>query len=126
MAEPKAEMHEALIPRGPVMKSENKHYVFHPYNVVLRHSVCPPVEILVAGEWKKITFKHGGGVGGDLPFERCARHLCKWVGYDNVMDYLQAMSIEFSIVGNQALRRFLSLNLGSDSALMMEYKSGNQ
>lgn len=125
MPDNEADVHEALITRGHVQgQKDNAYLAFHPYNCVFRHHSCPPKEVTFKGDTFVTTFFHGGGVGGDLVFERCSRYLMRYEGYDHIVEYLQAMAGVFPQAGNEALRRFLALHLvEDDSALLMEYES---
>lgn len=103
-----APMHEALITRGHVHKADKeiRNLIYHPCNVVLRHTHCPPVEIDGYGV---TNFSHGGGTGGQLQFERCAMALIGYEGYDRVNAYLEAMAQLFPQVGHESWFRFQEL-----------------
>lgn len=98
-------MHEALITRGHVHKAPHdiRDLVFHPCNVVFRHSYCPPIH---TDDYGVVTFRHGGGTGGPLTVERCAIALIGHEGYDREVEYLEAMAQVFPQVGREALNRF--------------------
>jgi hypothetical protein len=86
-------MHEALATRGDC-QGELQWLIFHQCNSVLAHENCH----------NRIL-----GHGGDEYFERCARELVKYEGYDRVHEFLEGICIPFPTIGKQVLRRFDSL-----------------
>jgi hypothetical protein len=110
-----ADMHEALMTRGHVQtQPEFSYLVFHGCNVVFRHKTCPGDQ-----------FKHEGGVGGEEIFERCAKQLVRYEGYDNVAMWLLEMSCVFVQTGGDAYRRFQALDLSREEKIF-EIEGGRE
>ena len=92
------EMHEALITKGMTRGLSNQDKINSRYNCVLVHPKCH----------RKIQ-----GSGGVENQRKCAEHLVKFEGCDQVEAWLGMMADqEFKIVGSQALRTFEGFQLG--------------
>ena len=90
------EMHEALISRGAVSGHPLQDRIMSRYNCVLLCSACHRNII---------------GLGGDVTFEKLARHLVEFEGYSHIRNWLFTMTDVFPTVGKQALTRFDGLKL---------------
>lgn len=93
-----ADMHEALISKGHVRGLDSNDLINSRYNCVIRHH-------------NALTCKHTGGIGGDESFEKAAKYLVKWEGYEPVHDWLLRASHIWPTVGTDAMQRFEGLNL---------------
>jgi hypothetical protein len=94
-----ADMHEAMITKGHVRGLPNGELINSRYNCVIRHH-------------ESLGCSHTGGVGGDEAFEKSARYLVEWEGYELVHNWLLQSRILWPTVGKEALQRFDSLKLG--------------
>jgi hypothetical protein len=84
--------HEPLLTRGDVEKvPEWKWLIFHPCNTVLVHHKCHMSII---------------GHGGKDVFEKCARQLVEYEGYENVRAFLVAMLDYYPTNAKDALKKF--------------------
>lgn len=85
------EMHEALISREPVQKSEHKDKIMVPENCIL---LCP-------------TCHHSFiGIGGNANFERSVNYLVGVEGKENIRKWLVSMQKYFPTIARQTLARF--------------------
>lgn len=117
-------MHEALVPRGWVVgrAKEARDVAFHPCNVVLRHTTCPPVEIVFAdGTSEMVQFVHEAGTGGDLAFKRCAIHLVRYETFERVHEYLKAVYSDVPYHAGNAFDRFMALEGDAEFEAARQY-----
>lgn len=94
------DMHEALISRGDVQGAPDnvKQMIFSRYNCIHRHNQCP-----TGGHF------HAPGIGGSETFEKCARALVEYEGYEGIYEWLVEMANVLPKVGSMALQRFTSI-----------------
>ena len=89
-----ADLHEALISKGMVQGLEEKDWINSRYNCVIRHHDGP--------------CSHTGGVGGDEAFEKAARYLVQWEGYDKIAFWLSLYRYTYPELGD-VFRRFTAI-----------------
>jgi hypothetical protein len=87
------DLHEALITRGQVRGHIQQDFIYSRYNCILRHH-------------ETAFCSHTGGVGGNINFEKAARYLAKWEGYQPIHAWLSEAKNIWPVVGAEALRRF--------------------
>ncbi len=91
-----ADLHEALLTRGDTAGHARQELIFSAYNCVVVHHRCH-MQII--------------GHGWDENFQKCARNLAQWEGYDAVRDWLQSMKEHFPHLAGMALNRFSAIDL---------------